>query len=103
MMAIIESGGKQYIVKEGDKIFIERLEGNPGEKVYFKPLLVEGEEILIGTPYVENYKVEGTILEEKKGEKVIVFKKKSKKHYKKKTGHRQIYSVVKVEKIFKEE
>lgn len=103
MIAVIESGGKQYIVKEGDKLFIEKIGGNAGEKVYFKPLLVEGEEVSVGTPYVENYKVEGTILEVKKGKKVIVFKKKSKKHYKKKTGHRQIYSVVKVERIFKEE
>jgi large subunit ribosomal protein L21 len=102
MIAVIESGGKQYIVREGDKILIERIEGSPGEKVYFKPLLVEGEETILGTPYVENYRVEGTILEERKGEKVIVFKKKSKKHYKKKRGHRQIFSVVKVEKIFKE-
>ncbi len=103
MMAVIESGGKQYTVKVGDSIFIERIEGNPGDKVYFKPLLIEGNEILIGTPYVENYRVEGTIVGEKKGEKVIVFKKKSKKHYKKKTGHRQTYSLVKIEKIFKEE
>lgn len=102
-MAVIESGGKQYTVKVGEMISIERIKGNPGDKIYFKPLLIEGNEILIGTPYLENYKVEGTIVREKKGEKVIVFKKKSKKHYKKKTGHRQIYSLVKIEKIFKEE
>ncbi len=102
MIAVIESGNKQYIVKEGDKISVEKIAGNPGDKVYFKPLLIEGEEIIVGTPYVENYKVEGTLLGEKKGEKIIVFKKKSKKHYKKKTGHRQKYSIIKVDKIFKE-
>ncbi|MGQ9618956.1 MAG: 50S ribosomal protein L21 [Candidatus Aminicenantia bacterium] len=103
MMAVIETSGKQYMVKEGDKIRIEKLEGKLGDKIYFKPLLIEGEEVIIGTPYVESYKVESVIIGEKKGKKVIVFKKKSKKHYKKKRGHRQVYSILKVERIFKEE
>jgi len=101
MFAIIETGGKQYKVQEGDKIRIEKLDLNPGEKVIFdKVLLIENNgQTLIGNPYLPNAKVEGTILAQVKGEKIIIFKKKRKKGYKKKIGHRQKLSEVQIDKI----
>jgi|Deesub1362B_J571_1020462.scaffolds.fasta_scaffold04735_6 large subunit ribosomal protein L21 len=101
MFAIIETGGKQYRVQEGDKIIIEKLDLKPGEKVIFeKVLLIENNgQILFGNPYLPNAKVEGTILAQIKGEKVIIFKKKRKKGYKKKRGHRQKLTEVQIEKI----
>ncbi|MCP2518920.1 50S ribosomal protein L21 [Candidatus Aminicenantes bacterium AC-708-M15] len=101
MFAIIETGGKQYKVQEGDRIVIEKLDLNPGEKVVFdRVLLIENNgQTLIGNPYIPNARVEGKLIEQIKGEKIIVFKKKRKKGYKKKTGHRQKLSEVQIEKI----
>ncbi len=101
MFAIIETGGKQYKVQEGNRIKIEKLDLNPGEKVIFdKVLLIESNgQTLIGDPYLPNAKVEGKVLAQVKGEKIVVFKKKRKKGYKKKIGHRQKLSEVQIEKI----
>ena len=97
MYAIIETGGKQYRVQQGDVITIEKLNAEVGEKVCFDHVLVlgEGEGIQIGTPYVGTA-VEGTVVEEGKGKKVIIFKYKSKKDYRKKQGHRQPYTMVEI-------
>ena len=97
MYAIIETGGKQYRVTEGDVITIEKLNAAVGDKVQFDHVLVlgEGEGIQIGTPYVGTA-VEGTVVEEGKGKKVIIFKYKSKKDYRKKQGHRQPYTMVEI-------
>ncbi len=99
MYAIIESGGKQFIVKEGDTVKVEKL--NVKKQITFnKVLFVDTDkEKLIGTPFLENVKVIGEKVEDKKDKKIIVFKKKAKKGYKKKTGHRQTYSYVKIKKI----
>ncbi len=99
MYAIIESGGKQYIIKEGDIVKVEKLNAEK-DVVFDKVLFVDSEkEKLVGTPFLENVKVLGEKVEDKKDKKIIVFKKKAKKGYKKKIGHRQTYSFVKIKKI----
>ena len=97
MAAIIETGGKQYRVQEGDVITVEKLNAAVGETVCFDHVLVlgEGEGIQVGTPYVGTA-VEGKVVEEGKGKKVIIFKYKAKKDYRKKQGHRQPYTMVEI-------
>ena len=97
MYAIIETGGKQYRVQQGDTICVEKLNAEVGDTVCFDHVLVlgEGEGIQIGTPYVGTA-VEGTVVEEGKGKKVIIFKYKAKKDYRKKQGHRQPYTMVEI-------
>jgi large subunit ribosomal protein L21 len=100
MFAVIKTGGKQYKIKEGDILKIEKIAGNPGEKVIFdKVLLVsdeEGKDVMIGKPYLENAKVEAEILEQGKDKKVTIIKYKPKVRYRRKKGHRQMYTKVKV-------
>ncbi len=98
MYAVIESGGKQYRVQAGDIINVEKLDVTPGDTIEFDKVLVlsDGKAISIGTPIVENAKVYGNILENGKAEKVIIFKYKSKKDYRKKKGHRQPYTMVRI-------
>ena len=97
MYAVIETGGKQYRVKEGDVIVVEKLGIEAGEKVEFDKVLVmgEGADIQVGTPYVGS-KVYGTVVENGKGKKVVIFKYKAKKDYRKKQGHRQPYTMVEI-------
>lgn len=101
MYAVIETGGKQYRVQEGDTIFVEKLNNSQGEKVNFDRVLFVSKEddVKVGKPYVEGAKVEGTVLEQGKAKKVVIFKYKPKKDYRKKQGHRQPYTKIKVEKI----
>jgi large subunit ribosomal protein L21 len=101
MYAVIETGGKQYKVQEGDTVFVEKINTEEGGKLDFtKVLLVAKEEdLVVGKPYVEGAKVEATVLEQGKAKKIVVFKYKSKKNYRKKQGHRQPYTKVKIEKI----
>ena len=100
MYAILETGRFQFSVKEGDKVRIPKLQVQPKEKVVFdKVLLISGEKPLIGTPYVKNAKVEGEVLGSGKGEKITVFKFKRRVKYRRKKGHRQGYTEVKIEKI----
>ena len=100
MYAIIETGGKQYKVSEGDVVFIEKLDVNEGETVKFdKVLAVSGDNMVIGTPVVDGASVSATVLENGKAKKIIVFKYKPKKGSKTKQGHRQPYTKVKIEKI----
>ena len=97
MYAIIETGGKQYRVQQGDVICVEKLGAAVGETVCFDHVLVlgEGEGIQVGTPYVGTA-VAGKVVEEGKGKKVIIFKYKAKKDYRKKQGHRQPYTMVEI-------
>jgi large subunit ribosomal protein L21 len=98
--AIIETGGKQYKVKEGDVIAVERLKTQEPEVQFDKVVFLSTNgDAKIGTPYVEGAKVIGKILGEEKGEKVIIFKYRRRKSSKTKRGHRQIYTKVKIEKI----
>jgi len=97
MFAIIETGGKQYRVVEGEELFIEKLEVEAeGEVVFDKVLMVNDK---IGTPYVEGATVKAVVEKHGKGKKIIVYKYKSKKNYHKKQGHRQPYTKVKITAI----
>ena len=100
MYAIIETGGKQYKVSEGDVIFVEKLEVEAGAKVEIdKVLAVGGEEIKVGAPYVEGAKVVAEAVKNGKAKKIIVYKYKPKKGYHKKQGHRQPYTKLEIKKI----
>lgn len=100
MYAIIETGGKQVKIEEGQEIMVELLEGEAGETVTFdKVLFVGGDDTKVGTPYVEGATVTGKIEEHGRGQKIIVFKYKPKKNYRRKQGHRQPYTKVTIEKI----
>ena len=97
MKAIIETGGKQYAVEEGMEIFVEKLEGNAGDKVTFdKVLMLDGK---VGRPYVDGAKVTGEIVKQGKQRKVVVFKYNPKKNYHKTQGHRQPYTKVVIKSI----
>jgi len=101
VFAVVKTGGKQYVVKPGDRLIVEKLEGNPGDIVELKEVLLvnkEGE-VKIGTPYVESAVVTAEIIEQKRGPKIIVFKKKPKKGYKRKKGHRQYITVIEIKEI----
>ncbi|NLL61386.1 MAG: 50S ribosomal protein L21 [Candidatus Atribacteria bacterium] len=101
MYAIIATGGKQYLVKEGDVIRVEKLEPQEGESVKFEQVLMleKDGKYSFGQPLLENSFVEGKVLKQGKGKKIIVLKYKPKKRYEKKTGHRQLFTEVKIEKI----
>lgn len=101
MFAVIKTGGKQYLVQPGDKITIEKLEAKEGETVTFPEVLLleNGKKADIGAPLVKGAKVEGRVVKHGKGEKVIIFKYKSKKRYKRKIGHRQTFTQVEITSI----
>lgn len=100
MYAVIETGGKQYKVQEGDVITVEKLKAEAGDTVTFDKVLLmsDGKEVKIGTPYLAEA-VTGSVVENGKGKKVIIFKYKAKKDYRKKQGHRQPYTMVKIESL----
>ncbi len=101
MYAIIETGGKQYRVQEGDVLNIEKLEVAEGETVNFDKVLAvsNGDNLTIGSPVVNGATVSATVEGNGKAKKVIIFKYKAKKDYRKKQGHRQPFTRVKIEKI----
>ena len=100
MYAVIVSGGKQYKVSEGDVIRVEKLEVEEGAKVSFdQVLLINDGSLKIGTPTVQGVKVSGTVLQNGKAKKVIVYRYKRKSGYHKKNGHRQLFTEVKIDKI----
>jgi large subunit ribosomal protein L21 len=97
MYAVIKTGGKQYRVAKNEVLIVERLEGEPGGTIEFgEVLMVGGESPVVGSPTVAGAKVTATVLEQGKGEKVIVFKKKRRKHYRRRNGHRQLQTVVRI-------
>ncbi|MGH9341705.1 MAG: 50S ribosomal protein L21 [Acidobacteriota bacterium] len=101
MYAIIQSGGKQYRVSQGDRIKVERLEGEVGNQVTFDEVLLVGggNPVEVGNPVVSNARVMGTIVEQGKGDKVLVFKFKRRKMYRKLRGHRQLFTGIKIDEI----
>jgi large subunit ribosomal protein L21 len=100
MYAIIATGGKQYTVKEGDIIRVEKLDAEAGSKVTFDQVLVVNDGSLkVGTPVVEGATVVGEVEKNGRGKKVVVYKYKHKTGYHKKQGHRQAYTQVKIESI----
>ena len=101
MYAIVETGGKQYKLEEGRYVDIELIDGEENDKVVFDKvvMLVNGAKSKVGAPYVETATVEGKIVKHDKAKKVIVFKQRAKKGYRKKQGHRQFFTRVMVTKI----
>ena len=99
--AIIESGGKQYKAVEGSSIVVDRLIAEPGSDIDLDSVLitVDDDAVKIGAPYVEGAKVTGKVVGEEKGPKLTVFKYRPKKHFRNKTGHRQVYTRINIEKI----
>jgi len=101
MYAIVETCGKQYKVSEGDVVFFEKLDIEEGKKVTFDNVILisDDEKTNVGTPYIKGAKVEGTVVKNGKAKKIIVYKMKPKKNYRKKQGHRQPYTKVQINKI----
>ena len=101
MYAIIKTGGKQYRVSEGDVLEVEKLAVEAGEEVVFDQVLtvVNDADVVIGRPLVEGAKVTAKVVEQGKGEKILIFKYKAKANYRKRQGHRQPYTKVEISKI----
>ena len=101
MYAIIESCGKQYKVAEGDVVFFEKLDVEEGKKVTFDNVVLvsDDKKVEVGAPYVKGVKVEGKVVSHGKGKKVLVYKYKAKKNYRRTQGHRQPYTKVEITKI----
>lgn len=101
MYAVIKTGGKQYRVQQGDVIFVEKLNAQADEAVTFDEVLLVGDadQSKVGTPVVEGAKVEGKVLSQVKGKKIVVYKYKAKKNERKKQGHRQPYTKVEITAI----
>ena len=101
MYAIVEIAGQQFKVENSRKVYVHRLPNEEGTEVTFdKVLLIDNEGVItVGTPVVEGAKVNATVLSHLKGEKVIVFKKKRRKGYRKKNGHRQFFTQVQISEI----
>ena len=99
--AIVASGGKQYVAREGETLEVDRLGKPAGEPVEFSEVLLaaDGEQVLVGSPLVAGARVQGTIQGEVRGEKIVVFRYQPKKRRRRKLGHRQTYSRVKIEMI----
>ena len=97
MYAIIKTGGKQYKVEQGDEFRVEKLDANVGDTVVFDEVYaVGGDKLIVGTPLVEGYAVNAEVLEQGKADKVVIYKYKAKKDYRRKNGHRQPYTLVKI-------
>ena len=101
MYAVIQTGGKQYRVAEGETLRVEKLTASPGEKLSFVPLLFadDGGNVQVGKPQVSGIKVEAEVLEQGLGKKLVIFKYKRRKSYRRKTGHRQPFTALKITAI----
>ncbi|MBP5426621.1 MAG: 50S ribosomal protein L21 [Clostridiales bacterium] len=101
MYAIVETGGKQFKVQEGDVIFVEKIDANTESTVVLDKVLMvsDGDTVNVGAPYVEGATVSAKVLSQGKSKKIIVFKYKPKKGYKRKQGHRQLYTKLHIDKI----
>ena len=101
MYAIIETGGLQFKVKEGEKLKVPKVDAKAGEKVFFEKVLLisKNGEAAIGTPYISDAKIEAEVLNQGKGDKVTVYKFKKRVKYRRKTGHRQDFTEIEIKKI----
>ena len=101
MYAIIQTGGKQYRVSPGDVLRVERLPGERGDEVVLDQVLLvaDGEDLKVGQPFVADASVKGQILRQGKAKKILVFKKKRRKNYRRRQGHRQLFTAVQVQEI----
>lgn len=97
MKAVIETGGKQYYIEKGTILYVEKLDVAEGDTIKFdKVLMIDGKS---GTPYVEGAKVEGKVLKQGKAKKIVVFKYRAKKKYRRTQGHRQPYTKIEITKV----
>jgi len=101
MYAVIKTGGKQYTVTQGDEVKFEKLDGKVGDSITFEHVLFtsDGEKVQIGKPYLKSSKVVGQITNQGKNKKIVVFKYKRRKGYRRKQGHRQDFTLVRIENI----
>jgi large subunit ribosomal protein L21 len=101
MYAVISSGGKQYKVQEGEILRVEKLSGDVGAPVSFDSVLMlaDGENVNVGTPVLSDVSVQGHIVEQGKSKKILVFKYKRRKRYRRKQGHRQAFTAIKIDSI----
>lgn len=101
MYAVIKTGGKQHRISEGDVIAVEKINGHKGDTVFFNEVLMiaKGEDVRVGTPVIEGARVVGEIIEQTKLPKIHVFKMKRRKGYRKKTGHRQQVTKMRIKEI----
>ena len=101
MFAVIKTGGKQYKVAKDDIIIVEKLDAEAGKSVAFKEVLIAGKggDVKVGEPLLKGAEVKGEVLEQRKGAKVMIFKKKRRQTYRRKRGHRQNETVVKITSI----
>lgn len=99
--AVIKTGGKQYVVRAGEKLKIEKLNASEGDKFEFDEVLLKanGEKVEIGSPLIQGAKVEAEIIKQGRGRKIIIFKYHAKTRYRKKKGHRQYFTEIKITKI----
>ncbi|MCG6893334.1 MAG: 50S ribosomal protein L21 [Desulfobacteraceae bacterium] len=101
MYAVVKTGGKQYRVQQGDTVMIEKISGDVGSEVSFEEVLMvsDGEEVRIGTPNLDDVTVSGRIVAQDRAKKIIVFKYKRRKRYRRKQGHRQAFTAVQIDTI----
>ena len=101
MYAIFETGGKQYKVQKDDKLLVEKLEGTDGDKVTLDQVLMvsDGKKATLGEPLVKGAKVEAKIVEQARGPKIVIFKKKRRQNYRRKKGHRQDLTMIQITNI----
>ena len=101
MYAVVETGGKQYTVKEGDTIRVEKIQGSPGEEVLLDKILLigGGEEVRVGNPFLDDAKIRAEITTQRRGRKIVVFKFKRRKNIRKKQGHRQYFTGIRIKAI----
>ncbi len=101
MYAVVKTGGKQYRVQEGDVLRVEKLSGDVGAEIAFDDVLLfsDGQNLQVGTPILDNVAVTGRIVEQGKAPKILVFKYKRRKRYRRKQGHRQPYTAVQIDSI----
>lgn len=101
MYAVVKTGGKQYRVAPGDEVKFEKVSGQVGDSIVFDNILMTSDknEVAIGAPFLENCRVTGKIVRQARDRKVLVFKYKRRKNYRRKNGHRQSFSLVRIEQI----
>jgi len=99
MFAIIQSGGKQYRVAEGDVVRLETIQAEPGDTVDLPVMMLSGDEVRVGAPLLDGASVKAEVLSHGRGKKLYIYKFKAKSNYRRKTGHRQNYTEVRIKEI----
>ncbi len=99
MFAVVQSGGKQYSVAEGDVVRLESLTADPGETVSLDVMMLAGDEVKVGAPLIEGASVKAEVVSHGRGKKLYIYKFKAKSNYRRKTGHRQNYTEVRITEI----